>query len=225
MKFLILIISFFITINIFSDIVKIDEIVSINFPKKVEKISEKSDGRPIDTFSLLIEKELFQVIRAEIFPDNFKIDRIPSNENTMNVFYTSFIDGISSEMESANCKLKESVKIKYKSLSGYKITYINKDTNNIVYEGKLFIVNNHIYSLSYFNQVNFNEENKEKFLNSLTIDESKQIKFNLPVTGKSRAYVLGQGIGRLLAIGLLVFVLIRILKRKKKDKINIDKQE
>jgi len=220
-----MIIFFFITMNIFSDIVKIDEIVSINFPSKEKVTKEKTDGRPIEIYEAENDKQFFQVVKAEIFPENFKIDKLAFNEKNMDIFFTSFIDSFTLEMESINCKLKESAKIKHKTLSGYKLIYINKESNNIVSESKIFIVNNHIYSSTYLSHENFNEENKETFFKSLTIDESKQIKFNPPVTGKSRAYVLGQGVGRLLAIGLLVFVLVRILKRKKKDKINIEKQE
>lgn len=225
MKLLILIISIFITINVFSDIVKIDEIISINFPAKEKITKEKPNGRPIEIYEAENDKQFFQVVKAEIFPENFKIDKLAFNEKNMDIFFSSFIDGFTLEMEAINSKLKESFKIKYKTLTGYKLIYVNKESNNIVSESKIFIVNNHIYSSTYLSHENFNKENKEKFLNSLTIDESKQIKFNPPANGKSRAYLLGQGVGRLLAIGLLVFVLVRILKRKKKDKINIKKQE
>jgi len=217
-----MIIFFFITITVFSDIVKIDEIVSINFPAKEKVTKEKTDGRPIEIYEADFDNQFFQVIKAEIFPENFKIDKLAINEKNLDIFFTSYIDGFTSEMESINCKLKESVKIKYKTLTGYKLTYVNKENNKTVSESKVFIVNNHIYSSTYLSHENFNEEKKDFFFNSLSIDDSKQIKFNPGTNGKSRAYVLGQGIGRLVAISVLVFIFVRILRKKKK--VNSEKQ-
>lgn len=189
---------------------KIDSIFSIEFPTKPEafKFSEKNEKGT--AFYSNNENDSFVVMR--IIKDNGEAEfknNLP-NLKGLKSAYKKMVAVQIKAMRKKSFIFKDSTEIKINGFTGYKITYQDENSGNQNAESILLLINGINFIATYSKINEFNEVNKNKFLNSITIDTSKELK------QIAEAYDLKGNLLKLFFKGIFVIGLFYILIKYKK---------
>tara|TARA_R110002167_G_scaffold365960_1_gene592223 strand:- start:71 stop:712 length:642 start_codon:yes stop_codon:yes gene_type:complete len=189
---------------------KIDSIFSIEFPNEPEKMKISEGAENGIVFYSNSEKESF--IAMSLISENgereFKND-LPSPEGLKSA-YEKMIAVQIKAMRKKTFLFKDSTKIAIKGFKGYKLTYEDENSKKQIAESVLFLINGINFIATYSKVNEFNEENKNKFLNSITIDTSKEPK------QVAEKYDLKGNLLELFLKGILVVGLFYLLRKYKK---------
>ena len=186
---------------------KIDSIFSIEFPATPEKMKISEGAEKGVVFYSNNENDSFVVMSliTEKGERDFK-NNLPSPEGLKSA-YEKMIAVQIKAMRKKTFIFKDSTEIEIKGFKGYKLTYQDENSKKQIAESVLLLING-INFIATYSKVN--EENKNSFLNSITIDTSKEPK---QVVEK---YDLKGNLLELFFKGLFVVGLFYLLRKYKK---------
>ncbi|MBE0393649.1 hypothetical protein HNQ02_003374 [Flavobacterium sp. 7E] len=187
---------------------KIDDLLSIKFPCE----PEKKDTTISNIRFLSFNCDSYSLQRILIDSLSNDLNKLPSDLNTLKEFYLGTEKGFTKSMQANGYRLQNSSQFKAGNYLGQTVSYYGEQSK--VIECRFLVLNEYLYTLTYLNQISFNEKDKNEFFNSIVVNSSKKPKQMLgnPKEYK-RAFMLGQFMAyALFAIGIIY--LIRYFKRK-----------
>ncbi|MCD8455268.1 hypothetical protein PJW08_09305 [Tenacibaculum finnmarkense] len=189
---------------------KIDSIFSIEFQNEPEKMKISEGAENGIVFYSNSEKESFVAMSliSENGERDFKND-LPNAEGLKSA-YEKMIAVQIKAMRKKMFIFKDSSEVEIKGYKGYKLTYQDENSKKRIAESVLFLINGINFIATYSKVNEFNEENKNKFLNSITIDTSKEPK------QVAEKYDLKGNLLELFLKGVLVVGLFYLLRKYKK---------
>ena len=190
---------------------KIDSIFSIEFPTTPEKLKISEGAEKGIVFYSNNENDSFVVM--SLINENGENDfekNLPSPEGLKSA-YEKMIAAQIKAMRKKTFIFKDSTEIKIKGFRGYRLTYQDENSKKQIAESVLLLINGINFIATYSKVNEYNEENKNKFLNSITIDTSKEPK---QVVEK---YDLKGNLLELFFKGILVVGLFYLLRKYKKN--------
>lgn len=190
---------------------KIDKFVSVDIPGKVEKLDTIIKNVRIVNFISQSENETFMVQKTILDSTSNDLNSLPSDLVSLKKTYRGGIDGFFKSMKAANIVFEDSSQIKIDKYLGYKVSGKSGEKKKV--ESIFLVLNEHIYLISYFNLVNFNENTKDHFLKSIKIDSSLKPSQTL---GNTPSYKQGYIIGKIICFLLLGGLIFFIAKKLKK---------
>jgi hypothetical protein len=189
---------------------KIDSIFSIEFPTTPKKMKISEGAERGVAFYSNNENDSFVVMSLinENGERDFK-NSLPSPEGLKSTYEKMIAIQIKA-MRKKTFIFKDSTKIKINGFKGYKLTYQDENSKKQIAESVLLLINGINFIATYSKVNEFNEENRNKFLNSIKIDTSKEPK---QVVEK---YDLKGNLLELFFKGLVVVGLFYLLRKYKK---------
>jgi len=200
------------TISIFGQ-TEVDEYVSINIPGNVIKLDTIAQRLHVLNFHSENETETYLIQRIEIDSKESELNGLPYDLNSLKKTYQDIIRGQLKGMEKTDFSFKDSTEIKIDKFIGYKIRYNNSDTGMQNAESNILILNEYAYVAIYVNGTDFNDINKNKFLNSLKVNEANNPR---QMIGNPSGFKVGYILGKLFFYGLLIFGVIFLIKKLRK---------
>ena len=189
---------------------KVDLIFSIEFPNEPEKMKISEGAENGIVFYSNSEKESFVAMSliSENSKREFKNDLL--SPEGLKSAYEKMIAVQINAMRKKTFIFKDSTEIEIKGFKGYKVTYQDENSKKQIAESVLLLINGINFIATYSKVNEFNEENKNKFLNSITIDTSKEPK------QVAEKYDLKENLLELFLKGILVVGLFYLLRKYKK---------
>ena len=190
---------------------KIDSIFSIEFPTTPEKLKISEGAEKEIVFYSNNENDSFVVM--SLINENGENDfekNLPSPEGLKSA-YEKMIAAQIKAMRKKTFIFKDSTEIKIKGFRGYRLTYQDENSKKQIAESVLLLINGINFIATYSKVNEYNEENKNKFLNSITIDTSKEPK------QVAEKYDLKGNLLELFFKGILVVGLFYLLRKYKKN--------
>jgi hypothetical protein len=189
---------------------KIDSIFSIEFPTTPEKLKISEGAEKEIVFYSNNENDSFVVM--SLINENGENDfekNLPSPEGLKSA-YEKMIAVQIKAMRKKTFIFKDSTEIEIKGFRGYRLTYQDENSKKQIAESVLLLINGINFIATYSKVNEYNEENKNKFLNSITIDTSKEPK------QVAEKYDLKGNLLELFFKGILVVGLFYLLRKYKK---------
>jgi hypothetical protein len=191
---------------------KIDQFVSINIPGSLIKLDTLIDNIPFLQYYSHNESETYLVLRIEMDSKENGLNNLPSDLIGLKKVYQDFTQGQIKSMTDAGFTFESSTEFKIGNYISYKISFNNLENGTQNAESNVLLLNEHAYVSTYINKINFNTNNKDSFLNSLTINNNPK-----QMIEKSAAFKSGFILGKLLFYGVFILgiiLVIRIFKKK-----------
>jgi len=189
---------------------KIDSIFSIEFPTKFEKYDLSEKNEKLTAFYSNNENDSFVVMRMINEEGETKFRNNLPNLKSLKKAYEKMIEVQIKAMRKKTFIFKDTTEIKINDFIGYKITYQDKQSGNQNAESILLLIDGINFVATYSKVNKFNEENKNKFLNSIEIDTS-----NAPQQ-IVEPYDLKRNLLELFFKGIFVIGLFYLLRKYKK---------
>jgi len=190
---------------------KVDQFVSINIPGSLIKQDTLIDNIPFLQYYSHNDSESYLIQRIEIGSKENGLNNLPSNFVDLKKFYQEFTQGQIESMNAAGFILESSTAFKIGNYISYKISFNNLENGIQNAESNVLLLNENVYVSTYLNKTNFNTDNKNFFLNSLTINNNPK-----QMIGNSTAFKSGFILGKLLFYGVLIFGIIFVIIMFKK---------
>ena len=206
--------SFVFNLSIFGQ-TKLDEFVSINIPGEVTKLDTIIENVRLLQYYSQNNTETYFIQKIQLGSEENDLNNLPYDLNSLRKSYIDIFDGQMKSMGESGYELKDSTEIKIDNYIAYDFIYNNKKTGRKSVESNVIILNDDAYLATYFNEIDFNENNKTDFLKSLTIDS---IKKPSQMIGNSRSFVTGYLAGKLFFYGLLIFGIIYLIRKYRKNR-------
>ena len=145
---------------------KVDNFLTVKFPCKVVKKDTVFSNTRILAYYCNDASHSLQRILA---------DNTQNNYNGLKEFYLGTEKGFSKSIAEKGYTLQSSEIFKIDKYFGLQATYYDSKKSSKVLECRFIVLNEYLYTLIYFNK-NFDEKNKNDFLNSMKIDLAKKPK-------------------------------------------------
>ena len=139
------------------------------------------------------------------------LSALPYDYKSLIEYYNEVVEGAKG---SSNALKVENKEIKLGELIGYNSKYY-RDTDVAFNESNTFLIDNSLIVISCYNLETSQEELKEKFFNSLNVENFKSLN---QYKGKPKGYRQGYLFGKLFFYGLIgvgLFFVVRALRKKK----------
>lgn len=200
-----LIISLFISYPIFGQTM-IDSIFSIQFPSNPEiHIAEDEKAEAI-AFYLNSEKESFITMRIT---NGYSNQDLPSLRG-LQILYEESIAAQIHAMERKRFEFRDTVGIWINELKGYRIIYQDSVSKRQNAESIILFINGITYVATYSKVNEFVIENKDRFLKSIIIDTTKNVKQFI------KPYDFKRKIIELFISAIMLIILFYLWKKYKK---------
>ena len=197
----------------------IDKYVSIEFPDEPLRIDTIMNGVKTRSFVLNDSSQVFSLQRLEILNETYTI---PKNDAELLETYQGIIDGQITKMNSSGLNFIDSTRFSFGNLLCYKVSFQNNETGLKCAEIHLISIEKYIYMAGYFSLYNYNQENKDKFLKTLSIDFTKSpVQIDRSTSAYDLGYQIGYIMGIVMFLGVILLVIILVVKRSKKSRPNI----
>lgn len=194
---------------------KIDEFLTVKFPCNIVKKDTFFSNIRVLTYYCSDKSDSYSLQRILVDSIQDDLNSLPSDLKSLNKFYLGNEKGFTKSMVANGFRLQNSREFKVDKYLGLHVSYFDPRKRSKAIESRFIILNEYLYSLTYINNTNFNEGNKDEFLNSMTIDLTKKPEQMLGNSQEyKRAYIFGQYFFYALLIGG-IFFLIKYFKRKK----------
>ncbi|MCX2574646.1 hypothetical protein [Pedobacter sandarakinus] len=215
-----LLIFLILTTDLFGQ-VKIDNNVTVTFPGKPEtkEFTENigSSKASIKAFYLNTKEQSFIALRTVLFENDNESVKPAASSTELQTIYDKDINFQINAMKNKGFTFSDSLKIKIQNLEVYRLKYILADTNEPAAESLLLFLNGIRYVFIYSKVNSFTQADKEKFLNSIAINNlqnASQVKIN-----DNTMNWISYGFYAVLVIG---FVIYFRLPNKNKSKYGIN---
>jgi len=205
--------------------VKIDNIYSIDFPNNYEKsesiekaeLPERFKGKvsnrvKVKTYTFNnSDKDFYILITTKYINENNEpIEYNPESISELYNKYGKYSKKIIESFSRKGFKFKDSTSIRINNFFGQKISFKDSISGNTNAEGNLIEINGKQYFAIYSKIAEFNENRKNKFLNSIKIDSSKEVK---QIT---KPYDLKENLLELFFKGIFVIGIFYLIRKYKK---------
>ncbi len=188
---------------------KVDSIFSIRFPTKPERFDILEKNENGTGFYSNNENDSFVVMRLITDKGETEFENNLPNLKSLRKAYEKMVDVQIKAMRKKNFIFKDSTEIKINDFIGYKITYQDENSGNQNAESILLLINGINFTATYSKVNKFNDENKNKFLNSIKIDTSNNPK------QLEEPYNLKENLLGLILKGIFVFGLFYVWRKYK----------
>lgn len=203
---------------------KIDNNISINFPQKPisQEFSEniKSTRADLKAFYFNTEKESFIVFRTILIEEGKEVNEPASSEMELDEIYNNDIKSQINAMRKKGFVFSDSTKFDIENFKAYRLKYTLVDTNDQGAETVMLFLNGVRYVFTYSKVDTFNEDNKDKFLNSISISNPDST-FQIANTTSSGIDIFKYCLYAALAVGFIIYFRIAS-KNKSKLGINLN---
>lgn len=223
LKYTLLLILVSLTINSFGQ-QKIDKNISVTFPQKpkIQDFSENIESAKAElrAFYLNTEKESFIVFRTVLIEEAKEVDKLPSSERELNEIYNNDIKSQINSMEKKGFIFSDSTKLNIENFKAYRLKYALVDSKEQGAESILLFLNGVRYVITYSKVSTFNENNKNQFLNSISISDQKTL-LQVTSTTNNGFVIFEYALYFIVAIGLFLYFR-RASKNKSELGINLN---
>jgi hypothetical protein len=210
---LILLLILLFSISLFSQ-TKIDETIAIEMPGNVKKFDTIASNVSLTSYYSNNENDSYAVFRIAILSDGNELHNLPEDLKSLNKTYHQIMADQINSMSRKRFVFKDSLEIKIKNYIGYRLIYKDENSENQNAESIVLLLNGISYVITYSKVDSFNEKNKNKFLNSLRINKSKQI------IDKPTFFDSFLSISKMIFYGILMIGLIILLRRKENRNVS-----
>lgn len=190
---------------------KVDQFVSINIPGSLIKVDTLIHNIPFLQYYSHNGSESYLFQRIEMDSKESRLNNLPSDLIGLKKVYQDFTQGQIKSMTDAGFVLESSTEFKIGDYISYKISFNNPENGTQNAESNVLLLNEYAYVSTYINKTNFNTNNKDSFLNSLTINNNPK-----QMIGNSTAFKSGFILGTLLFYGVFILGIIFVIRLFKK---------
>jgi hypothetical protein len=190
---------------------KIDELININLPGTVTKLDTIIKDVPVKNFFSKINNETYLIQKIKLDEKENELNSLPSDIESLKKSYNECIKGYTKSMKVSGYTFSNSSEFKRDKYLYYRASF--NDSNELskkVVEVNFLILNEHTYTITYFNNIDFNEKNKDDFMNSIKIETSLKPSQTI---GNPYAYKAGYISGYLLLLGVIIFLYFKFKKK------------
>jgi hypothetical protein len=192
---------------------KVDECISINIPGDVIKLDTIVKKISLLQYYSKNETEAYMIQRLEIDSKESELNSLPSDLKSLRKTYHEILRGQIRSMKEAGFEFRDSTEFKIDKYFAYNIAYHRPESGTQNAESNIIMLNENAYISTYINRTDFNETNKNEFLNSIKIDS-----INNPrqMIGNSAGFKSGYIIGKIFIYGLFIFGIIYFIRQLRK---------
>ena len=193
---------------------KIDYLVSVTFPFMPEKQQSENSNMILTLFSYRNKGESYTVQVTAV--DSTKVVKtgFPSDANGLKQYYNGVEKGFGESLQKSGLKFLKSEDFTIQGYLGRQVIYTDPVTNTKFIESRFLLLNERLYEIDYVAALDFSEENKEKFLNSIIVDASKKPVQFIDLSSYNLGVLTFKLVAALLFFGAL-YLVIRYLRVKK----------
>jgi hypothetical protein len=192
-------------------------IVSIGISGEVFELDTASQGVNIYTISFRIENSNFIAQKFIIVDED--MESLPYDLPSLEKRYNGVIDGFIGDM---NYELSSKELVTKYTFKGHHLKLVDESKKTVV-EVEIYLLNNETYMFSYMNTEDFDEKEKDLFLNSIKINSDEKISQYLGTPQDARmAHEMGNIIGKVLLFGIVVYFMIKALRKRKSQSKEIN---
>ena len=190
-----------------------DSIVSIEMPGEVYEWDTIMNDVNIYQIMSHVDNTLFivQKVLKQNKNEEELLEELPHDDKSLDKTYKEFIKGL---LKNSPYSAKSKHKISLNDLKGYKIE-LHDHNKKTVSDIRVFLLNKEYYTFTYFNNIDFNDEAKNYFFNSIMLSETEEISQHL---GTDNSGEVAGAIGRLTAyliIGIgIVLAIVRATRKR-----------
>lgn len=190
----------------------IDALVTVTFPGEVTKKDTVVSNMPILSYSSLEGNAMYSIERIIIDSSEDELNNLPSDLESLDTFYKGFENGYKKSLLAMGFRPGSSNEFIINSYKGRQVSFSQNNLKAV--ESRILILNEYVYTLTYFNQMDFNEQKKNAFFNSMVIDITKKPQQMLGKPQEYKwGYMFGQAVVYILVIGGVLYFIFR--KKKK----------
>lgn len=201
---------------------KIDDNVSVTFPKKPEtkEFSENigSLKANLKAFYLNTKEQSLIVLRTVLIENGKESNKPASSSKELQEIYDNDINSQIKAMKNKGFIFSDSLKINIQNLEAYRLKYTLTDTKEPGAESVILFLNGIRYVFTYSKVNSFIQADKEKFLNSISINNlqnASQIE-----TSNNQTSWFSYGLYAVLAVGFIIYFR-QASKKQSKNGINL----
>jgi hypothetical protein len=160
-----------------------DSIISIDMPGNVNVIDTTMNGEKLYHLFSTIKNSVFITQKMLLEETDFdkNLSKLPYDDKSLEKTYAELITGISKAIPS---KLKSMNKVLKDNFKGYNLVFVDSLMKPII-DYNLYILDKYMYSIVYLNANDFNEIEKNKFINSITIKSKNEL---IQFSGKTSGF-------------------------------------
>lgn len=201
---------------------KIDNNISVTFPEKPEtkEFSEKigSSKTNLKAFYLNTKEQSLIVLRTALLENNKETNKPASSAKELQEIYDNDINYQIKAMKNKGFIFSDSLKINIQNLEAYRLKYSLTDTKEPGSESVILFLDGIRYVFTYSKVKSFNQADKEKFLNSISINNIQNAS-QVEISHNSTNW-LSYGLYIVLTIGFIVYFR-QASKNQSKNGINL----
>lgn len=214
--------SLFFTVELFGQ-EKIDENLSVNFPRKPE-IQEFSENigttkARLKAFYLNTEQQSLVVLRTALLDGNVEDNKPASSTAELKEIYENDIKSQINAMNKKGFLFLDSSRISIQNNISYRLKYTLTNQKSPGAESIILFINGIRYVFTYSKVNTFSKEDKDNFLNSISIANPQNIS-QIEQTENNETNWFSYGLYAVVLIGILIYF-IRASKNQSKNGINL----
>jgi hypothetical protein len=146
---------------------KIDDVVSLDMQGDVD--SDVIKGAPLKYFVSRVGNATYMVELIDIYSDTHVVDHRPHNDASLKDYYSRVGVGYAKRVIANGLTVIDS---SFSTIGKYKTFKISAGVKNVkAIESEFLIIGNKMYSFMYANTINFYDEEKKQFMNSIVVCE------------------------------------------------------
>jgi hypothetical protein len=192
--------------------IKFDDLISIKSFKGDISNDTIINGIKMMSFSKKEEKQASLIMRLKLDSKDEVLSSLPSDRESLIKTYKQFIVGNSRKLLQSGFILFDSNLVNFKGLTSYRFDYVNPSMDSLKSENLLFILNEFSYVFTHVGSIKNNRLAMDDFLNSIIINKESN---PTQTIGKSRDFKIGYIAADFILIGLAIYIIFRIIRKKK----------
>lgn len=185
---------------------KIDENISIAFLNKPETFETVTEKAKLKAYYLNSKEESYVAMRVETFVGN----ELPQNTKALQKSYSIVATEQLKSMSKKGMFLKDSTQIKLNNYIAYKLIFKEKNSEKENAQTIILYLNGITYVFIYSEVGSYNLMNKEKFFNSIKINNPENLK------QIEEPYNYWSALAEIIFGGIFIFLARRFIKIEKK---------
>jgi hypothetical protein len=210
-KLLLPLYSIIIGISLNAQDIKFDELISIKSFKDNTPTDTIINGIKMMSFSNKDGNQGSVIMRLKLDSKDEVLSSLPSDRESLIKTYKQFITGNSRKLLQSGFVLYDSNLMNFNGLISYKFDYVNPSMDSLKSENLLFILNEYSYVFTHVDNASKSNNGMDDFLNSILINTESN---PTQTIGKSRDFKIGYIAADIFLLGLVIYIIIRIIKRK-----------
>jgi hypothetical protein len=195
--------------------IKFDEFISIKSFNDATSTDTIINGIKMMSFSKKERNQGSVIMRLKLDNKDEVLSSLPFDRESLINIYKQFITGNSRKLLQSGFVLTDSNLVNFKGLISYRFDYVNPSMDSLKSENLLFILNEYSYVFTHVDNASKSRNGMDDFLNSILINRESN---PTQTIGKSRDFKIGYIAADVFLIGIVIYIIIRIIKRSKKNK-------